>query len=59
MSMTKQTYILIANAINLCKVDGTNPEALREVASAIANQFELDNNKFDRQRFYQACGLQE
>lgn len=57
MSMTKIDYLLVANAINLAMIDGTDYQALREVASALANQFSKDNSKFDRQRFLEQCGV--
>jgi len=57
--MTKKDYELIANAIYKAVIDDGNMDEIRVVASHLANSLQLENNKFDRTRFLQACGIGE
>jgi len=55
--MTKKDYTLIASAVYSALLDGGDPVQLREVASHLANKLQADNNKFDRAKFIEACGV--
>lgn len=58
--MTRKDYVAIAKAI--AQVNGTtfegSPEwqAVQDVATRIANVMAMDNERFDRVKFAQACG---
>lgn len=61
--MTRKDYIRIARAIyNTKNSYGKNWDpnlfrALKDVSKAIAYELELDNPRFDRERFLTACGV--
>ena len=55
--MTKKDYTLIASAVYSALIDGADPQELRGVASHLANKLQADNNKFNRAKFLEACGV--
>lgn len=65
--MTKKDYILIAKAIKkqrshemtLYEDGGSNIEVVDAVAQALAYELQLENPRFDKQRFLIACGVVE
>lgn len=64
MSMTKKDYELIAATIHDQIKAWDNPVFPQErvlgieiLADALADRLELDNPKFDRQKFLTACGI--
>ena len=64
--MTKKDYIAIAAAIRdgaLINLDTlkdveVNGQTRRQIAALCANVFARDNGRFDRDRFFAACGLE-
>jgi hypothetical protein len=65
--MTRKDYEIIARAVSVVKstydeVDGAYTEIALEVIDELANQLSLelqiDNPRFDRERFREACGLE-
>ena len=55
--MTKKDYQIIASAVYSALLDGGNLQELRGVASHLANKLQADNNKFNRAKFIEACGV--
>lgn len=58
--MTKKDYVLIAGV--MAKTLPLNPTAagtiaLREFASRLSDELERENPRFDRDTFYDACGI--
>ena len=51
--MTKQHFEFVASLINAAS-NGTSPQHLAILAAA---KFAKDNPRFDKPRFYDACGL--
>ena len=51
--MTKQHFEFVASLINAAS-NGVTPQHLAILAAA---KFERDNPRFDKARFYNACGL--
>lgn len=72
MSMTKTDYEMVAETIKL-KLDNFNAMYMvsqddtvalkyfgaKHLAEDLADTFESDNNKFDRNKFLQACGIEQ
>jgi hypothetical protein len=65
VSMTSQDYAMLAGVINENLTaaanahDGAVVTALRTFAGDVARQLEYGNERFDRQRFLTACGIDE
>jgi len=58
MLMTKKNFILIANAINCERLDSRNDElTIIKVMERIAQSLKVTNPKFDKDKFYLACGF--
>ena len=64
--MTRKDYVIIAesiaNATELTKILGGIDEETRDrvislIANKIASGLEMDNSRFDRDRFLTACGV--
>lgn len=56
--MTRKDYILLAQAIKVAVVNPDNDlRTTRAVAYAIANNLQLDNMRFDAEKFIKACGF--
>ena len=56
--MTKKDYVLIANCINLTMLDNRNDKnTLHRIANELAIRLILDNPLFNKDKFYEACGL--
>ena len=56
--MTKKDYIKIAEVIRESRGYGLDAdEVLSNLASDLAVVFQSDNDKFDQDRFLEACGL--
>ena len=59
--MTRKDYVLIADTIKTArKVELTNGTVLVSVAhlaNTLATELEIDNPRFDRARFLDACGV--
>lgn len=53
--MTKKDYIKIADIIS--NLFDEAPETIAELVDELSIMFENDNQKFDRSRFYNACGV--
>lgn len=49
--MTRKDYVRLAEALRIS-------ESVEEAASNIADVLKRDNPRFDRARFYAACGLE-
>jgi hypothetical protein len=65
-NMTRKDYVMIAESIayasELTKIMGGIDEETRDrvislVANKIASGLEMDNSRFDRARFLDACGV--
>lgn len=58
--MTKKDYELIAGAIyNQYSVEtGQSQQGIENVARLLAYKLELDNPRFDRNKFITACGIE-
>jgi len=56
--MTKKHYTAIAS-IMLSESMNTPYGYRKEISNKLANFFEQDNPKFDRERFLSACGINE
>jgi len=58
--MTRKDYQLLASAIS-SSYNTWNAIAARmaisDVAHELARQLKIDNEKFDRDRFFEACGI--
>ena len=65
--LTKKDYVAIAeiieNEYNLFDDTGEDDtegkHATRSIAGKLADYFEQDNSRFDRERFMKACGLKK
>ena len=59
--MTKKSYEMIAREIRRHRLDdnGTGSGMLASVTDSLAVIFETDNPRFDRARFFTACGMDE
>ena len=60
--MTKKDYELIAGVLNTEYTGyklGWEREAIRITIIGLAEVFEQDNPKFDRNKFLEACGIKE
>lgn len=59
---TKRTFEMVAGQIEdgfVFLKQGTNPmQSLRSVAWNIANGFEMDNPRFNKVKFLNACGIE-
>jgi len=61
--MTRKDYVLLAEALQVTAYALNPPErtgallAANEIAHRLADQLHQDNNRFDRQRFIEACQL--
>lgn len=57
--MTKKHFEAIARVLNAEQSDKTGEarDALRDVAIRLAAQFNMDNPRFDRDKFLTACGF--
>jgi hypothetical protein len=59
--MTRKDYVMIADTIKTArKVELTNGTVLVSVAhlaNTLATELEIDNPRFDRARFLDACGV--
>ena len=67
--MTKKDYALVAKCIK-AMIDGCNKmayqderylskEPYRKLVGKLVSEFQLDNPKFDKDKFIKACGLKE
>ena len=56
--MTKKDYELIAEALNYHN-RGLSTVTIEALAETLATLLQAQNNKFDRTRFLQACGIGE
>ena len=54
-TMTKKDYIKIAKILE--KYSDKNTELIAKIVDDFANMLLADNEKFDRDRFYQACQI--
>lgn len=59
MSMTKKDYELLAEVLNNCyeAKQECNTATVTLVAEVLADHLQLDNPRFDRNRFLTACGV--
>jgi hypothetical protein len=61
MTMTKKDYELIAEGLEasryLIGVSNDTEAMYRNIVSNIASSLKNDNPRFDRVKFYRACGL--
>lgn len=60
--MTRKSYELIASVIRRHRSEdtsGTGSGTLSSVADTLALVFQADNPRFDRARFFAACGMDE
>ena len=60
--MTRKHYEMIATTLNELREDAETNEQRKEAKRAalyLAATFELDNVRFDRARFLEACGYSE
>jgi hypothetical protein len=63
--MTKKDYATIARALSKFYLDDDRPPlhtasaTMEYVVVRIADALEADNPRFDRTKFYQACGVTE
>lgn len=59
--MTRKDYEMIAEAIEdaykVCDASNSDTFGVTEAAHALADQFQTDNPRFDRDRFLKACGV--
>lgn len=57
--MTKKHFEAIAALINAEQSDKTGEahSAVRDVAVRLASQFNIENPRFDREKFLSACGF--
>ena len=59
MSMTKKDYELVARSLDVPSCELMKAGVYELVAKALADAFEKDNSKFDRDKFLKACGVTE
>lgn len=52
--MTKKDYKAFAEVFKIAR---QRNQSLNAIIAEVASVFYLDNNKFDRTKFYEACGL--
>jgi len=60
--MTRKSYEIVASVIRRHRVEdtsGTGSGMLSMVADSLALVFQADNPRFDRARFFVACGMDE
>ena len=58
MSMTKTDYELIAETLDrIVTRQAEQTETYIDVCEALADAFEADNPKFNRDKFLKACGI--
>lgn len=60
MAMSKKDYVAIAAVLNQqmdTKADPKRVQMIRIIAHALAGEFQKGNQRFDRMRFLQACGV--
>jgi hypothetical protein len=57
--MTRKDYQAVARVIrfNYENSDDQAKSNIREIARELADHFKTDNSRFDRQKFYEACGI--
>ena len=59
--MTRKDYVIIAETIRMNRKDFNQGEdglmLLDILANQLSNSFEIDNPRFDRARFLDACGV--
>ena len=60
--MSRKTYIeaaaILAGERALAR-DDHERRTIDNIARSLADMFKQDNGRFDRQRFYAACGMEE
>lgn len=59
MSMTKTDYEMVARALDGPSCELLSAGVYETVANALADNFEKDNPKFNRERFLTACGIKD
>jgi len=52
--MTRRHFRAVADAL---RASDANPDAVRDIALALADVFAADNPRFDSERFLTACGV--
>lgn len=52
--MTRKDYELIARTL---KAYGNGGESVEDIAKLLAHNLSLENPRFDRERFLEACGV--
>ena len=64
--MTRKDYVALAAAINAVRIPEAADQfhagywcAVRDVANKITETLSADNQRFDRERFLKACGLND
>lgn len=55
--MTKKDYKLIAETLKTWAKRRGQPRELSYVASALAEAFSRENQRFDPDKFFEACGV--
>lgn len=57
--MTRKDYILIAKelsyAVQSVGQDASSDETIEKLITAVGNALQMDNDRFDREKFYIAC----
>ncbi|QDP58154.1 MAG: hypothetical protein Unbinned5123contig1000_39 [Prokaryotic dsDNA virus sp.] len=53
--LTKKYFVMIAKTIK--KHQPKHPEAIAKLASELAEDFKIANNRFDYNKFIEACGV--
>ena len=56
--MTRKDYIKTANILSSFK-DEIHPEVYQDMIDLFGNYFASDNEKFDKEKFENACGIDE
>lgn len=58
--MTRKDYVLLADALKAAIQSVDNPERVGAMLAAyeLSHRLGLDNARFDRRRFIEACGLE-
>ncbi len=54
--MTRKDYKLIAHALAVAS-DGMSNPSYTQIVAVLATALQSDNPRFDRARFYTACGI--
>jgi hypothetical protein len=52
--MTRRHFQAVADVL---RASGAHPDAVRDIALALADVFAADNPRFDEERFLTACGV--